>query len=189
MFDKVGRAFCMAAALALGASGVGAQTVVDGETRRAIDAPAQLGDWLSYSRGWDEQRFSPLDLINDENVQALGLAWFDDLETMRGVQASPLVIDGVLYNVSIYNIVTAYDGKTGRKLWTYDPDVAPQWARLACCGPSARGLAAWNGKLYIGALDGRLIAIDQKTGEEVWSTQTFDTEGLLNAYSITTLPS
>src|SRR5688572_27938331 len=106
------------AALALCATGIEAQT---GEEIRAIDAPAQVGDWLSYSRTWDEQRFSPLDRINDRNVHQLGLAWYDDLETMRGVQASPLVIDGVLYNVSIYNIVTAYDARTGRKLWTYDP--------------------------------------------------------------------
>jgi quinohemoprotein ethanol dehydrogenase len=178
----------LCAALALGASGGSAQTIVDGQAMRNIDAPAQIGDWLSYSRGWDEQRFSPLVRINDRNVQQLGLAWYDDLETMRGVQASPLVIDGVLYNLSIYNIVTAYDGKTGRKLWTYDPKVGAEWARLACCGPSARGLAAWNGKLYIGALDGRLIAIDQKTGQEVWTTRTFETEGLLNAYSITGAP-
>ena len=168
----------LCAALALCASGVAAQ---NGEAMRHIDAPAQVGDWLSYSRGWDEQRFSPLDRINDRNVGQLGLAWYDDLETMRGVQASPLVIDGVLYNVSIYNIVTAYDGKTGRKLWTYDPDVAPQWARLACCGPSARGLAAWTGKRYIGALDSRLMSIDPKSGEEFWSTQTYVTEGLVNA--------
>ena len=144
-----------------------------------------MGDWLSYSRTWDEQRFSPLDQINDENVQALGLAWYDDLETFRGVQASPLVIDGVLYNVSIYNVVTAYDGKTGRVLWTYDPKVGPEWARLACCGPSARGIAAWQGKIYIGALDGRLIAIDARDGREIWSVQTFPPG---HEYSITGAP-
>jgi quinohemoprotein ethanol dehydrogenase len=177
-----------AAALALCASGLAAQTVVNGEAMRAIDAPAHIGDWMSHGRGWDEKRFSPLDQINEHNVGQLGLAWYDDLETMRGVQATPLVIDGVLYNESIYNIVTAYDGKTGEKLWTYDPQVGPEWARLACCGPSSRGIAAWNGKLYIGALDGRLIAIDAKTGQEVWSKQTFETEGLLNTYSITGAP-
>ncbi|HEU4651029.1 MAG TPA: PQQ-dependent dehydrogenase, methanol/ethanol family, partial [Croceibacterium sp.] len=134
---------------------------------------------------WDEQRFSPLDQINDRNVQALGLAWYDNLETLRGVQASPIVIDGVLYNVSIYNVVTAYDGRTGRKLWTYDPQVGREWARLACCGPSARGIAAWNGKLYIGALDGRLIAIDAKDGREVWTAQTFPPG---QEYSITGAP-
>ena len=186
-----GSALCVAIGLAACFSGAAAQngpTVVNGQAMRNIDAPAQVGDWLSYSRGWNEQRFSPLDQINDRNVGNLGLAWYDDLETMRGVQASPLVIDGVLYNVSIYNVVTAYDGKTGRKLWTYDPKVGAEWARLACCGPSARGIAAWNGKIYIGALDGRLIAIDQKTGQEVWSEQTFDSSGPLGAYSITGAP-
>src|SRR6478609_8045436 len=120
----------------------GGPAAVDGATMRHADAPASVGDWQSYSRTWDEQRFSPLAQINDTNVQKLGLAWYDDLQTMRGVQGSPLVLDGVLYNESIYNIVTAYDGKTGKKLWTYDPKVGPEWARLACCGPSARGIAA-----------------------------------------------
>src|SRR5690606_32022160 len=96
----------VAAALAL--SGALAQdsrgTVVDGQAMRNADAPAQVGDWLSYSRTWDEQRFSPLSQINDGNVQTLGLAWYADLETYRGVQASPLVIDGVLYNESIFNV-------------------------------------------------------------------------------------
>ena len=163
-------------------------TMVDGAAMRNVDAPANVGDWMSYSRDWGEQRFSPLDQINATNVGRLGLAWYDDLETYRGVQASPLVIDGILYNETIYNVVTAYDGKTGEKLWTYDPGVGLEWARLACCGPSSRGIAAWNGKLYIGALDGRLIAVDAKTGEEVWSQQTFDAEGPLGAYSITGAP-
>ena len=183
-----GSALGLMAALALCASGVAAQNgpaAVSGATMRNADAPASVGDWQSYSRTWDEQRFSPLDQINDGNVQTLGLAWYADLETFRGVQASPLVIDGVLYNESIYNVVTAYDGKTGRKLWTYDPEVGPEWARLACCGPSARGIAAWNGKIYIGALDGRLIAIDAKDGHEVWSSQTFPPG---QEYSITGAP-
>lgn len=183
-----GWALAVPAALALCMTAATAQTVANGEALRNADAPANVGDWMSYSRTWDEQRFSPLDQINDGNVGQLGLAWYDDLETLRGVQASPIVVDGVLYNISIYNIVTAYDGKTGEKLWTYDPDVGAEWARLACCGPSARGLAAWNGKIYIGALDGRLIAVDAKTGEEVWTTRTFETEGLLNTYSITGAP-
>ncbi|MES2698875.1 MAG: PQQ-dependent dehydrogenase, methanol/ethanol family [Pseudomonadota bacterium] len=161
---------------------------VDRAALTQVDAPANVGDWMSYGRDWGEQRYSPLDQINAGNVSQLGLAWYDDLDTMRGVQGTPLAIDGVLYNVSIYNIVTAYNAATGAKLWTYDPQVGAEWARLACCGPSARGIAAWNGKIYIGALDGRLIAVDAATGLEVWSTQTFEREGLLNAYSITGAP-
>src|SRR6187551_2229979 len=176
----------LACAAAGGAQGTpAAPAMVTGETLRNADAPDQVGDWQSYSRGWNEQRYSPLNQINDSNVGQLGLAWYDDLQTYRGVQASPLEIDGVLYNESIFDVVTAYDATNGKKLWTYDPKVGSEWARLACCGPSARGIAAWNGKLYIGALDGRLIAIDVRDGHEIWSVQTFP-EG--QEYSITGAP-
>ncbi|HTN13399.1 MAG TPA: PQQ-dependent dehydrogenase, methanol/ethanol family [Sphingomonadaceae bacterium] len=184
LFPRMGLLLGCAAALSFQTASVSAGPV-DGKRLRNADAEANVGDWMSYSRTWDEQRFSPLKQINDGNVQRLGLAWYDDLETYRGVQASPLVVDGVLYNESIYNVVTAYDGKTGRKLWTFDPKVGPEWARLACCGPSARGIAAWNGKIYIAALDGRLIAIDAKDGREIWTSQTFP-EG--QEYSITGAP-
>ncbi|MCL6249694.1 PQQ-dependent dehydrogenase, methanol/ethanol family [Altererythrobacter sp. KTW20L] len=158
---------------------------VDTARMLATEDPANIGNWMSHGRNWGEDRFSPLTQINDGNVSQLGLAWFDDLETMRGVQATPLVVDGVLYNESIYNIVTAYNAATGAKLWTYDPQVGPEWARLACCGPSSRGIAAWGGKIFIAALDGRLIAVDAASGAEVWSVQTFDRA---EAYSITGAP-
>jgi quinohemoprotein ethanol dehydrogenase len=154
-------------------------------SKRLRNANDEPGQWMSYSRTWDEQRFSPLKQINDGNAAKLGLAWYADLNTYRGVQATPLFIDGVLYNVSVWNVVTAYDARDGKVLWTYDPKVAPEWARLACCGPSARGIAAWEGKIYIGALDGRLVAVDAGTGKEVWSVQTFDRS---MAYSITGPP-
>lgn len=157
----------------------------DVTSKRLRNANAEPGQWMSYSRTWDEQRFSPLKQINADNAGKLGLAWYADLNTYRGVQATPLFIDGVLYNVSVWNVVTAYDAHNGKVLWTYDPKVATEWARLACCGPSARGIAAWQGKIYIGALDGRLIAVDAGTGNEVWSVQTFDKS---EAYSITGPP-
>ena len=158
---------------------------VTGARMRAPDAPANAGNWMSYGRTWDEQRFSPLTAINDSNVSHLGLAWYADLNTFRGIEGTPLAVDGILYNVSIFNIVTAYDGRSGKTLWTYDPKVERQWARLACCGPSARGIAAWNGKIYIGALDGRVIAVDAKTGKQVWSQMSVDPSW---AYSITGAP-
>src|SRR5690606_30629227 len=111
------------------------------------------GQWMSHGRTWDEQRFSPLTQINERNVKDLGLAWFADLGTMRGVVATPLVIDGVLYNISAWDITTAYDAATGEVLWTYDPQITPEEGALACCGSYSRGLAAWDGKLFIGALN------------------------------------
>lgn len=185
---RVGKQTMMAGALLMVAAPIvagqpGANVTAD--RMRAPDAADNAGSWMSHGRTYDEQRYSPLDQINDKSVQRLGLAWFDDLATYRGVQATPLVVDGVIYNASAFNIITAYEGKTGRKLWTYDPKVERQWARLACCGPSTRGVAAWNGKIYVGALDGRLIALDAKAGKEIWTVQTFDRNF---AYSITGAP-
>src|SRR5688572_7848437 len=105
------------------------------DAKRMRNADREPGQWMSYSRNWAEDRFSPLKQINDQNAGQLGLAWYADLNTYRGVQATPLYIDGVLYNVSVWNVVTAYDAGTGNALWTYDPKVATEWARLACCGP------------------------------------------------------
>jgi len=158
---------------------------VNSRRMAAADGAGNADDWMSYGRSYDEQRYSTLTQINDQTVQRLGLAWYDDLNTYRGVESTALVIDGVLYNVSAFNIVTAYDGKTGRTLWTHDPKVDRQWSRLACCGAGTRGIAAWNGKIYIAALDGRLIALDARSGKELWTVQTFDRK---TAYSITGSP-
>ncbi|HXR51621.1 MAG TPA: PQQ-binding-like beta-propeller repeat protein, partial [Steroidobacteraceae bacterium] len=142
--------------------------------RRMENADKEAGQWMSHGRTWGEQRFSPLTQINDKNIGRLGLAWYADIGTYRGVVATPLVIDGVLYNISAWDVTTAYDATNGKVLWTYDPEITPQAGAVACCGPVSRGLAAWNGKLYIGALDGRVIAIDAKNGKKVWDTQTAD---------------
>ncbi len=177
----------VAAAVALGSCAGRGAPVADVTTERMLQAAdsGTEGQWMSYSRTWDEQRFSPLDAINEGNVARLGLAWYDDLETYRGVQSTPLYVDGVLYNASVWNVVTAYEATTGKVLWTYDPEVDRQWARLACCGPTSRGIALWEGRVYIGALDGRLIAVDARNGNEVWSVQTIDPS---QPYSITGAP-
>jgi quinohemoprotein ethanol dehydrogenase len=163
------------AVLAAQSAGAAAEAGVAAvDQQRLENADRDPGDWMSTGRTWSEQRFSPLKQINDTNVQRLGLAWYAPLNTFRGVEATPLVIDGVLYNVSAWDITTAYDAATGKVLWTFDPKIAPEWARLACCGPVSRGIAAWHGKIIIAALDGRLIAVDAKTGKPVWTTQTID---------------
>ena len=161
----------------------------------AQDAPAPVdharlrapepGQWLSVGRTYDEQRFSPLAQINDRTVGRLGLAWFADINTERGMEASPLVIDGVLYNVQPWNVVTAYDAKTGRVLWSYDPEVPLRFGRMACCDIVSRGLAAWQGKIYVATLDGRLIALDAANGRPVWSVPTVDNS---KNYTITGAP-
>jgi quinohemoprotein ethanol dehydrogenase len=143
------------------------------------------GQWLAPGRTYDEQRFSPLDQINVGTVGRLGLAWFADINTERGMEASPLVIDGVLYNAQPWNVVTAYDAKTGRVLWTYDPQVPLRFGQLACCDIVSRGVAAWDGKIYLATLDGRLIALDAKAGRPLWSQLTVDNT---KPYTITGAP-
>ena len=181
------RLACFTAAIALAGLivPVSAQDPAQVDHQRMLAADAEPGQWMSVGRTYDEQRFSPLDQINVSNVGRLGLAWYADINTERGMEASPLAIDGVLYNVQPWNVVTAYDGKTGRVLWTYDPEVPLKYGRMACCDIVSRGLAAWEGKIYVGTLDGRLIALDARTGRPVWSTLTVDNS---KSYTITGAP-
>ncbi len=131
-------------------------------------------EWLSYGRSYSEQRYSPLDQINTESVGELGLAWFHEFDTDRGQEATPIVVDGVLYTTTAWSKVYAFDARTGALKWSYDPKVAGEKAFDACCDVVNRGVAVWGGKVYVGALDGRLIALDAATGAEVWSVQTTD---------------
>jgi quinohemoprotein ethanol dehydrogenase len=167
----------LAAAASAGADGVTAE--------RLRDAGANVGEWLMDGRTYDAQRFSPLTQLNVETVGDLGLAWYYDLETLRGVEATPLLIDGVLYNISAWNVTYAHDAATGELLWKYDPEVPREWGRYACCEPVSRGLAAWKDSVIIATLDGRLIALDATNGEPRWSVQTFGDEW---PYSITGAP-
>jgi quinohemoprotein ethanol dehydrogenase len=152
---------------------------------RLLQADRHPGNWMAVGRTYDEQRFSPLTQINDGNVDRLGLAWYYDLGTHRGVEGTPLAIDGVIYSTSAWNITIALDGATGELLWRYDPEVDRERGAVACCDVVSRGLAAWNGKIIIATIDGRLIALDAATGKPVWSQQTFDRSW---AYSITGAP-
>jgi len=152
---------------------------------RLENADAEPDQWMSYGRNYDEQRFSPLDQINTENVNELGLAWFADFDTNRGQEATPLIIDGIIYVSTAWSKVYAYDALSGEELWFYDPKVPGEWAVNACCDVVNRGVAAWEGKIYLGTLDGRLVALNASSGEEIWSIQTTDAD---SRYSITGAP-
>jgi len=145
------------------------------------------GEWVMDGRDYAAQRFSPLTRIDKDNVGELGLAWYADLDTYRGVEATPLYADGVLYNTLAWNITTAYDARTGEELWTFDPETPREFGRYACCEPVSRGLALWQDKIVIATLDGRLIALNKDTGEQLWSTRTFELDSGY-AYSITGAP-
>jgi quinohemoprotein ethanol dehydrogenase len=126
------------------------------------------------ARTTDEQRYSPLARITPDNVGRLGLAWSADFDTNRGQEASPLVIDGLLVVTTAWSKVFAFDAKTGKPRWSYDPKVPGGTGIKGCCDVVNRGVAAYDGKIYVGAYDGRLIALDAKTGRKVWETLTVD---------------
>jgi PQQ-dependent dehydrogenase (methanol/ethanol family) len=155
------------------------------DAARLIAADSEPGQWLAVGRDYGEGRFSPLDQIDTENVGELGLAWFVDLDTNRGQEATPIVVDGVLYVSTAWSKVKAYDAVTGEELWAYDPEVPFDWAGRGCCDVVNRGVAAWNGKIYVGTYDGRLVALDAATGAEVFDVNTIDREW---PYSITGAP-
>jgi quinohemoprotein ethanol dehydrogenase len=150
-----------------------------------VHADDQPGNWLTYGRTYSEQRFSPLKQINDHNAARLGLAWYFDLDTNRGQEATPLVVDGVMYFTSAWSKVFAVNAATGQRLWSYDPKVAKEWGANACCDVVNRGVAIWQGKVYVGTLDGRLIALDADSGKLVWEQLTIDRKW---RYTITGAP-
>ena len=143
-------------------------------TQRLLKADGEPGQWLVEGRTYDQQRFSPLRQINTDTVSKLGLAWYADFDSNRGQEATPLVIDGVIYLSTAWSKVKAYDARTGRQLWAYDPKVPGEFAGRGCCDVVNRGLAAWNGKIYVGSYDGRLIALDARTGAVLWEVLTLD---------------
>jgi alcohol dehydrogenase (cytochrome c)/quinohemoprotein ethanol dehydrogenase len=139
-----------------------------------MNADSQSGNWLTYGRTYNEQRFSPLNQIEDHNAARLGLAWSFDLDTHRGQEATPIVVAGVMYFSTAWSKVFALDAATGARLWSYDPQVPKQWGANACCDVVNRGVAIWQNKIYIGTLDGRLVALDAATGKPVWERLTID---------------
>ena len=139
-----------------------------------VKAESQPGNWLTHGRTYSEQRFSPLRTINDQSVRRVGLAWYFDLDTDRGQEATPIVVDGVMYFSTAWSKVFALNAATGTRLWSYDPKVPPEWGVNACCDVVNRGVAVWEGKIYIGTLDGRLIALNAATGKPVWERLTID---------------
>jgi len=140
----------------------------------AIADETQAENWLAYGRTHNERRFSPLKGINEKNVADLKVDWFIDLPKDRGLVSTPLVIDGVLYFCGTMNIVRAVDATSGKWIWEYDPEVVKHIAGKRQIGwVHNRGISFYKGKIFAATWDGRLIALDAKTGKEIWSALTF----------------
>ncbi|MDD2872190.1 MAG: PQQ-dependent dehydrogenase, methanol/ethanol family [Azoarcus sp.] len=159
---------------------------VDAKRIESIANGGEAGNWLSHGRGYDEKRYSPLTQINDGNVAGLSLAWTHKLDIDMGVEATPIVVDGVMYTTGPFSIVYALDAATGKLLWKHDPGVPKSIAGQGCCGPVNRGVAVWKGKVYVGTFDGRLLALDAATGMEKWSVDTVIDHA--KSYTITGAP-
>ncbi len=152
---------------------------------RVIESTDQPDQWLVHGRTYSEQRYSPLNQINTETVKNLGIAWIFETDTNRGHEATPIVVDDIMFSTSAWSIVYANDAQTGEMIWKYDPKVPKEKAYFVCCDVVNRGVAVWQGKVFLGTIDGRLIALDAKTGEMIWEKMTVNPT---QAYSITGAP-
>jgi len=142
-------------------------------------------EWRQHGLDAAETRFSALADINSGNVSNLGLDWYFDYPTSRGMEATPLVVDGVIYTTASWSMVFAHDARSGELLWFHDPQVPREWAVHLCCDVVNRGVAYADGRVISGTLDGRLIALDAASGKVIWSVQTTDSA---RPYSITGAP-
>jgi len=157
---------CMALVLALGVGQAQAATpaVLDATTSRIL-RPAR-GEWPSYGRDYAQQRFSPLTQIDRASVARLAPRWTFRSGVEAAFQATPIVVDGVMYLSLPFDHVVALDARDGRVRWRYDHRRRPD--RKMCCGPANRGVAVGYGKVFIGTVDARLVALDAATGQKAW---------------------
>jgi quinohemoprotein ethanol dehydrogenase len=159
-------------------------SAVDGASIKANTATTN--DWPTIGLDYAETRFSKLNQINTDNVKKLGLVWSYPLECSRGVEATPLVVDGIMYVTASWSVVHAIDARTGKQLWSYDPKVDKEKGYKGCCDVVNRGVALWKGKVFVGVYDGRLVALDAVSGKVVWEKDTLiDKE---HSYTITGAP-
>jgi quinohemoprotein ethanol dehydrogenase len=162
------------------------------DTQRLLAAPNEPGQWLSLGRNWQGDRFSPLTKITADNAANLGFAWEYEFRSRRGrvehgQEATPLVIDGVIYASGPWGSAIAVDARTGNERWRYDPEVDGSYNRKACCDVVSRGLQVWKGKVYVATLDGHLVALDARSGKQLWKTDTL-IDRKLRSYTITGPP-
>ena len=160
------------------------EVTANAQSQHAVGAVPDT-EWVKHGLGDDEQRFSLLDQINRDNVDKLGLAWSFDMYTRRGIEATPLMVGGVLYVSGSWSTVYALDAKTGALKWFYDPQVPRSTLAKGCCDAVNRGVAYADGKIFVGTYDGRLVALDAASGKPVWETLTVDQA---QPYTITGAP-
>jgi quinohemoprotein ethanol dehydrogenase len=142
------------------------------DPKRLLDADQHPGQWLTSGRDFGKSYYSPLNQINQSNVSRLGFAWEYKTHTVRGLEATPIVVDGVMYTSGPVGQVYALDAKTGAPIWTFDPHNNMRVNQHSCCDEVNRGVAVWEGKVYVASFDGHLYALDAHTGRIIWRADT-----------------
>jgi quinohemoprotein ethanol dehydrogenase len=153
---------------------------------RLLRAAEEPGQWMARGGDYRNLQHSALTQVTTQNVASLGLAWFMDMDTRRGVSATPIVVDGVMYVTGSWSQLYALDAKSGARLWKYDPQVPGSYATKGCCDVVNRGVAVWDGKVLLATFDGRLVALDAASGAVAWSVDTIVDRSV--PYTITGAP-
>jgi quinohemoprotein ethanol dehydrogenase len=156
------------------------------DAARLAGIETEPGQWLTTGRDGGKTHYSPLDAINRDNVARVGFAWEYRTGTNRGMQATPIVVDGVMYTSGVAGRVYALNAATGALLWQFTPPLKLRNARGSCCDIVNRGVAVWQGRVYVGSFEGILYALDARDGKVLWEVDTIADHKL--AYSITGAP-
>jgi alcohol dehydrogenase (cytochrome c) len=139
--------------------------------------------WLHPNGSYEQTRYAPSKQITKENVKGLRPAFVFQTQVLESMETAPIVVDGVMFLTTSYNHVHAIDATTGEEFWHYKHKMGP--VTTYCCGPNNRGVAIGGGRLFMGTLDAKLVALDAKSGALLWSTQIADPE---KGYSETMAP-
>jgi quinohemoprotein ethanol dehydrogenase len=145
--------------------------------KRVLDESGKGVNWFLKGGNFNGEHFSPLDEINTSNVGELGLEWVSEIPAPDGISATPIVVDGVIYFSAAYSVAYAVDARTGKILWSFDPNVRASFSERPYSSWLARvnrGVAVWDGKVYVTVADCRLIAVDAASGKELWTQKTCD---------------
>jgi quinohemoprotein ethanol dehydrogenase len=184
---RVGSLTTLALMIGVAAAHASARPPADVDAARLGAADSEPQNWFTAGRDQDGTYYSPLAAIDAKNVKQLGFAWQYDLGApRRGQEATPIVIDGVMYTSGTWGYVYALDAATGRERWRYDPQPDYFAGRHPCCDLVNRGVAVWKGKVYVASVDGQLHALDAATGRRIWKVDTITDHKL--PYSSTGAP-
>jgi len=159
---------------------------IGGVDRERLLEDRNPGDWLTLGRDFRQSYYSPLDLIDRENVSELGFAWQVEIENISGLQATPIVVDGMMFTSGPHGAAYAVDARTGRLVWSFKPEIDVSQLGKVCCGQVNRGVAVWESRVFVASIDGHLYALDAATGEELWRVDTITERS--RGYTITGAP-